>query len=240
MTLPDVLPRQIPSRHVEPEWLDVLAADDPRARRSRGDLRRVNAVMRHAGLMARQRAARPAPPRSLLDLGSGDGTFMLAVARRLASRWRGVAVRLLDRQALVTAATLQRFAALGWRAEPIEADLIEYLDRDQASADAITANLVLHHFEAAELALLLRRVARRTPYFAACEPRRARHALLFSRMLWAIGCNDVTRHDAPASVRAGFRDAELSALWPDRGHWQLQERAAGLFSHGFVACRHDL
>jgi len=240
MTLPDVLSHQVLPRHVESEWLDVLAADDPRARRSRGDLRRLNALMWHAGLMARRLKARPAPPRTLLDLGSGDGSLMLAVARRLAPRWRGVTIRLLDQQSLVTAATLSGFAALGWRAEPVAADLIEYLDRDEAAADAITANLVLHHFEPAELSLLLRRVARRTPHFVACETRRARHALILCRMLWAIGCNDVTRHDAPASVRAGFRGAELSALWPDRGHWRLREGAAGLFSHCLEARRHDL
>ncbi len=240
MTLPDVLPRQTLSRHVEPEWLDVLAADDPRAQRSRGDLRRVNAVMRHAGLMARLLAARPEPPRTLLDLGSGDGTLMLAVARRLTSRWSNVTVLLLDRQELVSPATRRRFTALGWRAEPVAADLIEYLDRNATTVDAISANLVLHHFDTAELSLLLRLVAQHTRYFVACETRRARHALILSRMLWTIGCNDVTRHDAPASVRAGFRGAELTALWPDRANWQLHEGAAGLFSHRFVACRHDL
>jgi hypothetical protein len=55
-------------------------------------------------------------------------------------------------------------------------------------------------------------------------------------MLGAIGCNDVTRHDAVASVRAGFRDGQLSALWP-AGPWKLTERGAGLFSHLFVARR---
>lgn len=229
----------VPPRHVEPEWLDELAADDPRAIGSRGDLRRVNAVMRHAGLMARMLATHGAEraPRSILDLGCGDGTFMLAVARRLAPRWRNVTVRLVDRQALVTDATRRAFAALHWRTEPIAADLIEYLERGDAATDATTANLVLHHFDHAELSLLLRLVARRTQLLVACEPWRARHALVFSRMLWAIGGNDVTRHDAPASVRAGFRGRELSVLWPDRSQWRLREGAAVLFSHCFVACR---
>jgi hypothetical protein len=47
----------------------------------------------------------------------------------------------------------------------------------------------------------------------------------------------VTRHDAVVSVRAGFADRELSALWPSGMTWTLRERARGLFSHCFVASR---
>jgi hypothetical protein len=39
-------------------------------------------------------------------------------------------------------------------------------------------------------------------------------------------------------VKAGFRDQELSARWPaDLGSWQLDEHAAGPFSHSFSARR---
>jgi hypothetical protein len=41
------------------------------------------------------------------------------------------------------------------------------------------------------------------------------------------------------SVRAGFADEELSALWPSIPGWKLQERARGLFSHSFVARRDE-
>jgi hypothetical protein len=58
-------------------------------------------------------------------------------------------------------------------------------------------------------------------------------------LLGLIGCNDVTRHDAIVSVRAGFRNQELTGLWPDRAVWTLQEHAYGLFSHYFVAIRRD-
>jgi hypothetical protein len=52
-----------------------------------------------------------------------------------------------------------------------------------------------------------------------------------------IGCNDVTRHDAAISVRAGFRDGELSACWPIAAGWTLTEKRAPPFSHLFVARR---
>ena len=59
--------------------------------------------MLQAGIMRRLllRSACDAPPRSLLELGAGDGTFMLTVARRLAASWPKIRLTLLDRQDIV-------------------------------------------------------------------------------------------------------------------------------------------
>ena len=94
-------------RCVEPEWLDTLEPDDARAVRSRRDLRRVNAWMLNSGVMAQALIAHwgEGMPRTLLDLGSGDGTFIYRVARRLAPRWPRVTVILLDQQDIVSAET---------------------------------------------------------------------------------------------------------------------------------------
>ena len=226
-------------RLVEPELLDALPQDDPRARQSRRDLRRVNALMQQArimtSLLSRHAAA---APRRILELGGGDGTFMLRVAGQLAARWRSVSVALLDRQSLVGAETRASFRALGWAIEPVNADVFEYLGGAPGQGvDIVVANLFLHHFRADALARLMAQAARRAPLFVACEPRRGLVALSASRMLWALGCNDVSRHDARASVVAGFRDRELSALWPRDGDWALHEHAAGPFTHCFVARR---
>jgi hypothetical protein len=99
----------------------------------------------------------------------------------------------------------------------------------------MVANLFLHHFREKELAELLALASRQTSSFIACEPRRSHAALTGASLLRLLGCNDVTMHDADKSVRAGFRDAELSALWPPEPGWQLKEQRAGLFSHKFVA-----
>ncbi|HLZ98064.1 MAG TPA: hypothetical protein VKP66_08930, partial [Steroidobacteraceae bacterium] len=58
-------------RKVEPEELDGLAADDPRGRRSRRDLRRVHVAMRSISNLQRAVAALElaAPPRRILELG---------------------------------------------------------------------------------------------------------------------------------------------------------------------------
>jgi hypothetical protein len=224
-------------RVVEPEWLDELPADDPRAMRSRRDLRRVNAWMGHAAIMARALAAHGRPqPRTIVDLGAGDGTFMLRIARRLG--WRGCRAILVDRQDIVRGETRAGFGAIGWTAETIAADVFDYLARTpRPAADVTICNLFLHHFHDDALRRLLALAAPCAPLFVACEPRRGTLARAGSRFLWAIGCNEVSRHDAAVSVRAGFRGAELSAMWPKSQAWELRERAAGLFTHCFVAAR---
>ena len=76
-----------------------------------------------------------------------------------------------------------------------------------------------------------------TDVFVACEPRRSWRALAGSHLIGGLGANSVTRTDAVLSVHAGFRDRELSSLWPDGTGWQLDEAAFGPFSHWFCAVR---
>lgn len=226
------------SRNLETEWLDILPEDDPQAKASRRDLRLVNRLMLSAMLAASKlRSLYPAKsaPRRILDMGAGDGTFMLALAKKLSRHWPCVEVTLLDRQNLMSDRTRQDFAELGWKAAPATADVIAYLEASQESHDIIIANLFLHHFAHDDLARLLALVARVTRRFVALEPRRARFPLAMSHLLWAIGCNRVTRHDAVASVRAGFAGDEISQCWPKHEGWQLAEAPAFPCSHCFIA-----
>ena len=223
-------------RRVEPEWLDQLAADDPRAIRARRDLRRVNAWMQNASRMVAALLKYGEHPRTILDLGSGDGQFMLRVARRLAPHWPNVTIILQDRQNIVSHATREGFTALQWHVQTSSADVFDFLaDKQSSSVDVITSNLFLHQFVDEDLARLLARSAQLARFVVACEPRRAKFVVRASRLLWMIGCNDVSVHDAKVSARAGFRDGELSALWPSQGEWKLHENATGPFTHCFVA-----
>ena len=250
-------------RIIEPELLDELPPGDPHAAGSRRDLRRLNAWMRNHAIMANalQTAVNGRAPGHIVELGAGDGDFLLRVARlvtgngapasgtagsgnaaaeccRLGNRrsvaWNEVNVTLLDRQKVVTPQTLAAFASLGWRAEAVVADVFDWL-QTPAPAEIVVANEILHHFDDARLAGLLRVIAGHTHLFIAIEPRRAPWPLFCSRLLWAINCNSVTRHDATVSVRAGFVREELSALWPDKRNWQLTEQRASWFSHLFIA-----
>lgn len=225
------------ARRVEPEWLDILPPDDPRARRSRRELTRVNALMANAGILARRvRASAGAVPRTIAELGAGDGQFALRLAHALGKPPAGAVFTLVDRQAVLDPAAARGLAKLGWEARPVQCDALEWLARAD-EVDAIVANLFLHHLEAPVLASLLELASRRTRAFAACEPRRSGIAAAGSRLLVLVGCGEVTRHDAAVSVRAGFRGRELSAQWPANGGWILEERARGLFSHAFSARR---
>lgn len=220
-------------RALVPEILDLLPADDLRAIRSRRDLSRINAVMGQSRIMAGALGRFPRPA-LLADLGGGDGRFLLKVAQRL-KQWRGVKAVILDRQDIVAAETRAAFEVLGWTCDVMRGDILETLPR--LSPDIVTANLFLHHLPDLELKQLLGFVAARSAGLVACEPRRSPLALLGARMVFLLGANDVTRHDAVASVRAGFAGRDLSSLWP-RGHgWSLDERGVFPFTH-LLAARH--
>jgi hypothetical protein len=149
-----------------------------------------------------------------------------------------VSLTLVDRLQLLAPETIEAFARLGWHGENVTSDVFDWLrTKSDESVDVIVANLFLHHFSAEELREMLRLCAERTQLFVAVEPRRAAIPLTFSKLLWAIGCNSVTRHDAVVSVRAGFAGKEISQLWPSYSRWELVECPAGLFSHLFVASR---
>jgi len=229
-------------RCVKPELLDELPPQDLRAVQSRKDLERVNAWMGNCGIMARALGSTCNGPtaRRLVELGAGNGRFLLRVARRLSAGWQGTSAVLLDRMNIVSEGTRQDFEALGWRTEILEAEALDWLARLGAPAcDVMLANLFLHHFREAQLARLLGAAAKQAQVFIAVEPRHSERSLFFSRLLWLIGCNQVTRHDALVSVRAGFAGCELSRLWPAGQDWALQERPAGWFSHLFIAQRRN-
>lgn len=226
-------------RQLEAEWLDVLPASEPRAQRARRDLRLVNFLMGHRSILRRHvlEALPSESPHHIIELGAGDGTLMLALAGDLAADWPGVTVEFIDQQDLVLAETRAAFGRLGWKVECVNEDLVAWARRSYVErADLMLANLVLHHFSDASLRELFAGIARRANLFIAVEPRRSRLALAGGRALGLVGCNDVTRHDAVASVRAGFAGADLSRLWPEDKNWRLSECPAGLFSHLFQAC----
>src|SRR5258708_9418552 len=117
-------------RSVEPEILAEVPAEARRAIQARRGLKRLTAFVLQTGVMApilaRQWPPASPPPRTILDLGAGDGTFSLSVARRLAARWGGVTITLLDRQNIVSQETRDAFAALGGKAETVTGDRVAY------------------------------------------------------------------------------------------------------------------
>jgi len=230
------------NRVVLPELLDVLPPQDSSALRSRRDLRRLNALMGHAKIMAGAlQEDIPSPGvQELVELGAGDGHFLLSVARRLNGRWRGTRAIFVDRLNTLDPQTCDQLSRQGWSVKAEIAEAAAWLrDAPPEKSRTIVSNLFFHQFQTEELIEMLRLAAGSASRVIALEPRRSWLPRFCGRWLWVIGCGPVTRHDAHISIRAGFAGSELSALWPDKKNWMLTERPAGLFSHLFIARRKD-
>jgi SAM-dependent methyltransferase len=223
-------------RIVEPEWLDELPADDPRAERSRRDIQRINRFTGHDRILSRalKSAFQKTAPQSIADLGAGNGNLLLNVARRL--RWRNVNAILVDRVNGFAPEVPAHFRDLGWRAETEISDALAWLHSlGDRKIDVVIANHFFHQIENRELAEIFSLLSKSANVVIAAEPRRGPWPLLCSKFVWLLGSAPVTCNDAPISVRAGFRGSELSELWPHKKNWQLTEHWAGWFSHLFIA-----
>lgn len=234
------LKRSLAIRTIEPEILDELPANDPRAVASRRDLRRLNYWLNHHRLVKNSiLKAFPADlPHTLVEIGSGDGRFASQTLSYLDEAWPVDGTRdiyLVDRQTQADPGLRGQFEEYGWNAHSVQADIFDWLPKQQAF-DCIIANLFLHHFEPVKLLSLFEMIAAHTKVFIACEPRRCRTALIGGYVLVYATCSSVTRHDAIVSIRAGFKDNELTRLWPMQG-WTLRESEEGIASHLFVAMK---
>ncbi len=229
------------ARRVCRELLDDLDPEDPRAQGSRRDLRRIHRAMGSLtilrNLVANLRLA--TAPRSIVELGAGDGTLLLRLARTLQPEWQDVELTLLDRHPAVDLNTLDGFHRLGWRVNVVCEDALVWARATgTVRYDLCIASLFLHHFEDPDLRVLLRGVAAACRAFIASEPRRDRLSDLGSRLVVMLGSNAVTREDAIKSVAAGFAGEEISAAWPgDEQAWRLEEYRALPFCHSFLAAR---
>jgi hypothetical protein len=229
-------------RRVEPELLDSLPATAPESVRSRRDLQRLNLIMGQATSLARILHAHGAVAwmRRMVDLGGSDGTVLLELARRLTPPAKAMTGVVVDRHPAVEDRTREEFRRLGWELEAVATEVDDWLERAADPGGTVTiANLFLHHFEDQALSSLLARIATTTQLFVSSDPRRSRFTLAASHLIGFLGAGPVTRRDGVISVRAGFVGRELSALWPDHDHWQIEEGETGPFSHYFVALRRD-
>jgi hypothetical protein len=182
------------------------------------------------------------PPRRVIELGSGDGSLLLRLARRSSPAWRGVELCLLDREPVLAPDTEAAFRQLGWAPVVLRQDALVWAGEGGAPRfDLCVVNLFLHHFEEIGLRRLLAGIAARCDAVVACEPERGRLAFLFSHLVGLLGANAITRGDAVKSVQAGFAGRDLTSAWPaTAAGWWTEEYAALPFSHCFVAQRQAL
>jgi len=209
-------------RIVEPEILDGLAHDDPQAMRSRMDLRRIHFLMGNETWMLRVlRRQQSHMKAGVWEWGAGDG----AMPARVAARFPDVVIHAVD--------LVPRPPGLDPRVHWHQGDLLAY---DGMRGGVLIANMFLHHFDEATLERL-GEMCRGFEVLVFNEPHRSHTALLASTLLLPF-VGRVTRHDMPASIRAGFRTGELPALLGLRPEeWRVEETSTWRGALRVVACR---
>lgn len=201
-------PMPQPDRVIIPEILDSLDPADPRAIRSRADLRLIDWYLGNTRWLVRQlRAQSPALDR-ILEVGAGEGRLCCKIHEALP-------------QSSVTGLDLiVRPNNLPCKIQWIRGDFLQNLR--QLDADACVGSLILHHFSNETLQKLGQQL-QSYRVIAFCEPLRSRVPLLLSG-LSSFAMSEVTRHDMPTSIRAGFRRGELASLLGlDPRSWKISE-----------------
>jgi len=196
------------NRVIIPEILDSLNPSDPRAIRSRRDLRWIDLYLGNSRWIVRQLKTQTPPPAQIIEIGAGEGDLCLKVQASLSSS----TVTGLD--------LIQRPTNLPVSIQWIGGDFFQTLPN--TNADACVGSLILHHFSDEAL----RDLGAHLQSFRSltfCEPLRSRLPLFLSKLSCTF-LSEVTRHDMPASIRAGFRPGELPALLGlDSKKWIVRE-----------------
>jgi hypothetical protein len=196
------------NRVIIPEILDSLNPADLRAIRSRRDLRWINLYLGNSRWIVRQIKTQTPPPDRIIEIGAGEGDLCRKVHTSLPSS----TVTGLD--------LIQRPTNLPVSIQWISGNFFQTLPTIRA--DACVGSLVLHHFSDKAL----RELGSRLQSFRSitfCEPLRSRLPLFLSKLCCPF-LSKVTRHDMPASIRAGFRPSELpDLLGLDSNKWIFRE-----------------
>jgi SAM-dependent methyltransferase len=197
-----------PDRVITPEILDSLDPTDPRAIRSRADLRLIDWYLGNTRWLLRQLKAQSPALNRILDVGAGEGRLCCKIHESLPL----ASVTGLD---LIT-----RPQHLPNKIHWIQGDFFQNLR--EIDADACVGSLILHHFSNETLRELGQQL-QSYRVIAFCEPLRSCVPLILSG-LSSFAMSEVTRHDMPASIRAGFRRGELASLLGlDPRSWKIRE-----------------
>ena len=195
-------------RIIIPEILDSLNPADPRAIRSRRDLRWIDLFLGNSRWIVRQLKKQTPHPARIIEIGAGEGDL----CRRVQTSLPSSTVTGLD--------LIQRPGNLPEVIQWSSGDFFQTLPN--IYADACIGSLILHHFSDEAL----RDLGARLQSFRSltfCEPLRSRLPLFLSKLSCPF-LSEVTRHDMPASIRAGFIPGELPALLGiDSKNWHIRE-----------------
>ncbi len=191
-----------------PELLDSLDPAHPDAVRSRRDLRAIDVFMGNSRWILRGLRQAGFAAGKVAELGAGEGRL----AAWIAKSFPGADVTGLD----LVPRPEGLSPRIGWES----GDFFQTLEA--LRPDAVVASLVLHHFSDDALRELGRWI-RQARVVVFSEPWRDPVPLRLSALAMPF-VGRVTRHDMPASIRAGFREGELPLLLGlDAGPWRVVE-----------------
>jgi len=200
-------------RRVTAELLDSLPADHPDAVASRRDLRRFNAYLGTRSWFSRNLFPLLKQTDRVMEIGAGDNGLSVELVRSARTSGREFSSwTTLDLQATAPVDSNE--------VPPLRGDLLTF--DGYAEVDLLLGNMILHHFTREELQQLGRAIQTGPRLLLVQEPLRSLPHLVACR-LFAFLMSRVTRHDAPVSIRAGFRGPELpELLCLDRLEWHVK------------------
>jgi len=184
------------TRIVVPEILDSLDSDDPRAVRSRRDLKFINTFMRGEQWILNE--LEKLNFKKVIELGAGEGWLV----NQIKSRFPNAEVLGID--------LVARPDTVNSNVEWHCGDVMEYQGYDGDTV--VVANLFIHHLSSEQLQILGEKLSGLKSILFA-EPLRAKIPKVMGRVFFPI-INDVTRHDMIVSIEAGFKKGELPTLFP--------------------------
>ena len=200
-----------PERALEPELMDgELPAVE--AARALGDLDRVNRWLQGTGAVVRTllpHLVARGGSQLLVDLGTGTGAVVAALARR--ARRRGAAVTVVGVDRRLAHLVAGRARGIPQLRVVASADALPFA---RASADWVVSSLLFHHFDGRQnLAILDEMVRSARRGAAVVDLRRSRFAARLVRWLFPLlGVGSVARHDGALSIAQSWTVEEVRQL----------------------------
>jgi hypothetical protein len=196
------------NRSLKEELLDHLDPGDPGAVRSRRDLRLIDLFLGNSRWILSSLRDTKGLASGVIELGAGEGHL----CRRMLGLHPGITVTGLDRAPKPESLP----AGMRW----VQGDFMETLAT--VTGSVCCGALILHHFPEGDLRRL-GAAMQRFDHLLFTEPYRSKLPLAMAGLV-APFAGEVTRHDMPASIRAGFREGELPLLLGlNPNEWSIRE-----------------
>lgn len=216
-------------RVVVPELLDHDQGTPGEVRGSLADLRffnrRFGGIATACWLLAQVARKAQTTKLSVLETAAGSGDVPAAVSRRLRRSGLELNFTLSDR----------RHSHLPSGARAVAADALALPFRDGAF-DVVSCGLFVHHLDPSQV-LMFACEALRVSRLGLVINDLVRHPLHLALVYAGLPLyrSRLTRHDAPASVRAAYRPEELLPLLQQAGAAACQVERRYLFRMGVIA-----